>query len=73
MRTGAELRILCYLIVKKKAVRCVAESFLVTSCEFPARDCCPSLQVVKMGIVATLKRNPVGAVIVSVFDWYRKP
>lgn len=25
-----------------------------------------------MGVIAALKRNNVGAVIVSVFDWYRE-
>ena len=27
---------------------------------------------VEMGIVAVLKNNKIGAVVVSVFDWYRK-
>jgi hypothetical protein len=31
-----------------------------------------SLLSIKMGVVSSIKKNKVGAVVVSVFDWYRK-
>jgi hypothetical protein len=31
-----------------------------------------NIQIEVMGVLATVKKNKVGAVVVSVFDWYRK-
>lgn len=59
-----------------KIIICICESIRLCSRSHPIspRRCsqltyCPYQS--KMGVIATLKNNKVGAVVVSVFDWYR--